>query len=175
MADSKDGGKLLKIQDKYKVTSASGGMAPIKEDRLEVASRSSSNSQNIDDIITKGRDPRRNKFEPSGLSKIEEESRKPPSSLTQDDLRKFKQNQEFFRQNEAIIHQIPLEERFKFDKSLDVYFQNFCKQLIKEVTGGPVKRDITSFIDHYGKDYKGFITYSEFKEVYMIHVAPSEA
>lgn len=103
-AGSKDKARIAKIEQKYKVTSASGGMAPINEDRMEVASRSSATSQAIDDIITKGRDPRRNKFEPSGLAKIEEEKRGPPASLTQDDLRKFKQNQEFFRQNEAIIH-----------------------------------------------------------------------
>lgn len=101
---SRDKVRMAKIEEKYKVTSASGGMAPIKEDRMEVASRSSTTSQAIDDIITKGRDPRRNKFEPSGLAKIEEEKRGVPGSLTQDDLRKFKQNQEFFRQNEAIIH-----------------------------------------------------------------------
>jgi hypothetical protein len=54
--------------------------------------------------LNKGRDPRRNKFEPSGLTlkKIEEE-RKNGSSLTHDDLKKFKQNAEFFRQNEAIM------------------------------------------------------------------------
>jgi hypothetical protein len=103
VADSKDGGKLLKVQEKYKVTSTSGGMHPIKEERLEVASQSSTTSHAIDDIITKGRDPRRNKFEPSGLAKIEEEKRGgkdnmgASGSLTQDDLRKFKQNQEFFR------------------------------------------------------------------------------
>lgn len=53
-------------------------------------------------------------------------------------------------------------------------FLGFCKQLIKEVTGGPVKRDITSYVDHYGKDVKGFLTYPEFKEIYMIHVAPND-
>jgi hypothetical protein len=37
-----------------------------------------------------------------------------------------------------------------------------------------VKRDITSYVDHYGKEVKGFLTYPEFKEVYQIHVHPSE-
>ncbi len=48
-------------------------MAPIKEDKHETRSQSSQASQAIDDIINRGRDPRRNKFEPSGLNKIEEE------------------------------------------------------------------------------------------------------
>jgi len=66
-------------------------MQAIKEDKMETKSQSSIASQPIDEIITKGRDPRRNKFEPSGLSKIEEEKSKfPGGALTQDDLKKFK-------------------------------------------------------------------------------------
>lgn len=48
--------------------------------------------------MTKGRDPRRNKNEPSGMAKIEEERQKVPGlPLTTDELRKFQQNKEFFR------------------------------------------------------------------------------
>ncbi len=93
--------------------------------------------------------------------------------MSQDQLKKFKMNQDFFRQAEAIINQIPLEERFKFDKSLDIFFQNFCRALLKELSDGPVKKDVTSYVNHYGKDVKGFLTYPEFKEVYTIHVAPN--
>ena len=46
--------------------------------------------------------------------------------LALEELKKFKSNQDYFRQNEAIFKQIPLEERFKFDKSLDFFFKNFC-------------------------------------------------
>jgi|LauGreDrversion4_2_1035121.scaffolds.fasta_scaffold42206_2 Ca2+-binding EF-hand superfamily protein len=69
------------------------------------------------------------------------------------------------------MHQIPLEERFRFDKSLDIFFMAFCKQVLKEVTGGPIKRDVTSFVDFYGKETKGFISYPEFRELYMTHVS----
>jgi hypothetical protein len=79
-------------------------------------------------------------------------------------------NQDYFRQSEAIINQIPIEDRFRFDKSLDIFFQNFCKALIKEITSGPVKRDISSYVEHYGKEVKGFLTFPEFKEIYTIHV-----
>lgn len=51
----------------------------------------------------RGKDPRRNKFEPSGLTKVLEEELQAKGHLSQDDLRKFKQNAEFYRQNEAII------------------------------------------------------------------------
>ena len=71
------------------------------------------------------------------------------------------------------MHQIPIEERFKFDKSLDTFFQTFCQALIKEISSGPVKKDIASYVDYYGKEVKGFLTYPEFKEIYMIHVNPS--
>ena len=91
--------------------------------------------------------------------------------MTHDDLKKFKQNPDFYRQNEAIIQQIPIEERFRFDKSLDVYFQNFCKCIIKEVSTGGAKRDISSYVDYYGKETKGFLSYSEFREIYMLHVS----
>lgn len=50
----------------------------------------------IDDILNRGKDPRRNKFDPVGMSKIEEE-KQVKKFLTSDDLNKFKQNQEFFR------------------------------------------------------------------------------
>lgn len=69
-----------------------------------------------------------------------------------------------------MLRQIPIEDVFRFDKSLDLFFQAFCKSLIDEVSNGPVKRDISSYVDHYGKDVKGFITYSEFKEIYLTHV-----
>jgi hypothetical protein len=42
--------------------------------------------------------------------------------------------------------------------------------LIKEVSTGPAKRDVTSFVEHYGKETKGFLSYSEFREIYLIHV-----
>jgi hypothetical protein len=69
------------------------------------------------------------------------------------------------------MQQIPAEERFKFDKSLDMFFQNFCKILIKEISNGPIKKDITSYVDYYGKAYKGFLNYSEFKEIYLVHIS----
>jgi hypothetical protein len=73
----------------------------------------------------------------------------------------LKSNPDYFRQNEVILKQIPIEERFKFDKSLDLFFKSFCKILLDELNG-PVKREISSYVTHYGKAIKGFLTYSEF-------------
>jgi hypothetical protein len=91
-------------------------------------------------------------------------------SLNPDDLSKYKVSKDFYRQNEVIIKQIPLEEKFAFDKSLDLFFKKFCKILIDEISSGPIKRDINSYVDHYGKENKGYLNYSEFKEIYLTHV-----
>lgn len=73
------------------------------------------------------------------------------------------------------MRQIPIEERFKFDKSLDLFFQQFCQCLLKEISGGPVKKDITSYVDYYGKEVKGFLSFNEFKDIYMVHVNPHQS
>lgn len=70
------------------------------------------------------------------------------------------------------MRQIPIEEKFRFDKSLDSIFQNFCKFLIQELNDAPVKREVTSYVDYYGQEIKGFLTYPEFKEIYLVHVHP---
>jgi len=46
--------------------------------------------------------------------------------------------------------------------------------LIDEISNGPVKRDINSYVVHYGKEKPGFLNYSEFKEIYMTHVHYSD-
>ena len=163
----RDEGIMRQKEDKYR-----RGVKAINEDAMERNSQSSRASQGIDDILNRGKDPRKGK---NDLGKIEEEKilvGNQSSFLSHEELRKFKLNDQFFRQNEAIISQIPIEERFKFDKSLDIFFQTFCRGLIKEITSGPVKRDISSYVDHYGKEVKGFLTFSEFKEIYTIHVQP---
>jgi hypothetical protein len=50
-------------------------------------------------MLTKGRDPRRGKNEPNGgLGRIDEEKLANQTSfLSQDDLKKFKMNEQFFR------------------------------------------------------------------------------
>lgn len=94
----RDDGIIRQKEDKYR-----RGVKPINEDMMERNSQSSRASQGIDDILTRGRDPRKGK---NDLGKIEEEKilGNQSSFLSHDDLRKFKMNEQFFRQNEAIIN-----------------------------------------------------------------------
>ena len=80
-------------QEAGKQPSMVAGMAVIKEEKHEVTSQSSAASMPLEDILVRGRDPRRNKAEPIGLAKIVEQDKK----LSSDDLKRFKQNQDFFR------------------------------------------------------------------------------
>lgn len=97
--ESKTGRMLKAKEDKYR-----GGLRAINEDIMERQSHSSMASAGIEDILTRGRDPRRGKNEPNGMNRIEEEKLGHQTSfLTHDDLKKFKMNEQFFRQNEAII------------------------------------------------------------------------
>lgn len=138
-------------------------------------------SKGIDDILSRGDDPRRAKtqgpskfggagYPDNSLRSIHAQdgaSRLPGEhSLNTEDLNKYRVSKDFYRQNEVIMKQIPLEEKFMFDKSLDLFFRKFCKILLDEVSSGPIKRDINSYVDHYGKENKGYINYSEFKEIY---------
>jgi hypothetical protein len=64
----RDEGIIKRKEDKY-----TRGVRPINEDLMERHSQSSKASQGIDDILTRGRDPRRGKNDPNGLGRIEEE------------------------------------------------------------------------------------------------------
>lgn len=99
----------MRIKEKEKLYSK-GHLQPIKEDRFEVMSQSSVPSRAIDDILDRSIDPRRDKNAKSFARQT------PGSSFaigkgglndTQfsggDILKKFKVNQDYYRQNEAII------------------------------------------------------------------------
>ena len=90
-------------------------------------------------------------------------------------MNKFKQNMDFFRQHDAMEQKVAFEDRFRFDRSLDMFFKQFCRGIIKEIQSGPVKKDVQSYVQFYGKETSGFINYSEFKEIYVTHVAPNIA
>lgn len=169
---------LKQKEQKYKAANI------IQEDALEKHSHSSQASIPMDDILGgRTNNPRRGKNEPgTQLQLITEESRKrdqiasPTSNqLSVDNMNKFKQNMDFFRQHDAMEKKIAFEDRFRFDRSLDMFFKQYCRAIIKEVQSGPVKKDVTSYVQFYGKETAGFINYSEFKEIYVTHVAPNIA
>jgi len=51
----------------------------------------------------------------------------------EDPMAPFKGNKDFYRQNEVKHKQLNLQDKFAFDKSLDVFFKKFCKALMKEI------------------------------------------
>jgi Ca2+-binding EF-hand superfamily protein len=57
-----------------------------------------------------------------------------------------------------------------FDKTLDKFFKAFCEALVTEANSGPKPREIESYVDHYGKEASGFLSYAEFKEIHVTHV-----
>jgi hypothetical protein len=56
------------------------------------------------------------------------------------------------------------------DKLLDNLFNEFCKKLVEEVQGGPANVNISSYVTRYGKKSMNYLSYEEFKEIYMNHV-----
>ncbi len=40
---------------------------------------------------------------------------------------------EFFRQPDAMESKVAFEDRFRFDRSLDMFFKQFCRGIIKEI------------------------------------------
>ena len=65
--------QLQLIKDKEVKYKAGANLQSIKEEKFEVESHGSMPSQAIDDIVTMGKDPRRNKNEPTGIKKNEED------------------------------------------------------------------------------------------------------
>ena len=59
-----------------------------------------------------------------------------------------------------------------FDKSVDAILQKFCYALIEELKTsiGAKSPEPETFVDRYGKEFPGFITFNEFKEIYLAHV-----
>ena len=56
---------------------------------------------------------------------------------------------------------------YELDKSLDVFFREFCKALVEEANSGPKPRELESYVDLNGRESPGFLHYSEFKELYQ--------
>ena len=91
-------------------------------------------------------------------------------TLRSDDLKKFKGNENYYRQNEVIMSQIPIEDRFTFDKNEDKFLKQFCKALIDEIQSAPGGNvNIDTYVKRYGKEKQGYLNYNEFEEIYQTH------
>ena len=69
-----------------------------------------------------------------------------------------------------VARQVPLKMAgpglYELDKSLDVFFREFCKALVEEANSGPKPRELESYVDLNGRESPGFLHYNEFKELY---------
>lgn len=63
-----------------------------------------------------------------------------------------------------------------FDKSVDAILQKFCFALQEELktSVGAKAVEPETFVDRYGKEFPGFITFNEFREIYTAHVHYAE-
>lgn len=80
-----------------------------------------------------------------------------------------KVNEQYYRQPEAVVRQVPSQSNFELDRSLDRFFRLFCTTLVVEANEGPKQRDVESYVDHYGKESAGFLHYAEFKHIFETH------
>ena len=78
-------------------------------------------------------------------------------------------NEKFFRQPQAV--EIG-GSNVEIDKSIDRFFKSFCKALVEEANSGPRKRALEDYIEHYGKEHKGFLNYAEFSSIFRTHALP---
>jgi hypothetical protein len=60
--------------------------------------------------------------------------------------------------------------RTTLDASLDQFFRKFCEALEAEAGNGKNAAGIESFVERYGREQPGFLQYSEFKEIFQVHV-----
>ena len=54
------------------------------------------------------------------------------------------------------------------DRSIDLLLKNFCETLRVECLES--KRDVAEFVDFYGLEKKGFMSFQEFRDLYYAHV-----
>lgn len=78
-----------------------------------------------------------------------------------------------YRQPEAEIRGDPNAlANHVWDRNIDRYFKNFCRALIEEAESGPRPKPVEHYVNHYGKKRPGYLTYSEFKDVFETHALP---
>ena len=46
-------------------------------------------------------------------------------------------------------------------------FRGFCKALVEEANSGAKPREIEEYVDQHGQESPGFLTYAEFREIYL--------
>jgi len=86
-------------------------------------------------------------------------------------------NEQFYRQPDVKSaklgpHQIRLLDTKSFDHAVDKILVRFVDNLLGDLysAGKKTEPDYGSYVDRYGKEFPGFLTFNEVKEMYMAHV-----
>jgi hypothetical protein len=100
-------------------------------------------------------------------------SREPYLSKQALEAHEARTNESFFRQPEAVNRgEEGPQTHLTYDKSLDRFFKLFCRAIVEEAHSGPKQREVEHYVDHYGKERPGYLSYAEFKEVFETHAYP---
>ena len=67
-------------------------------------------------------------------------------------------------------------ESTQFDYAVDKLLAKFVTNLLNDlhVSAGKTKPNYGSYVDRYGKEMQGFVTFNEVKEMYLTHVHYAE-
>lgn len=87
-------------------------------------------------------------------------------------------NAEFYRQPEVKNKaKLTLLESKTFDQAVDKILVKFVQNLLDDISTAAHKTqpDYGSYVDRYGKEFPGFITFNEMKEMYLAHVHYTES
>ena len=128
-------------------------------------------SERIDNILSaKHSDPKAMKT--NQTTEITLKQTKPSDKTTDRRI-----NTDFYRQAEVKNKQQSFSDIKNFDKSVDTILQKLCFALLEELktSVGTKALEPETFVDRYGKEFPGFITFNEFKEIYLAHVHYAES
>jgi hypothetical protein len=127
-------------------------------------------SMNIDRVMKiRSIDPKEMK---SLDSKAKDTKKKDVQRSERSDL----ENKEYFRQNETKYQETALvaQKQKGFDMTITNMMQEVGERLLDDLKTGVTKKknriNAESYVDRYGKESPGFITFKEFKDIYMTHV-----
>ena len=105
--------------------------------------------------------------------KAKDNKKKEPQRSERSDL----ENKEYFRQNETKYQETALvaQKQKGFDMTITNMMSEVAERLFDDLKTGVTKNKINrinaeSYVDRYGKESPGFITFTEFKDIYMTHV-----
>ena len=143
-------------------------------DRSEIESVDSRASVAIDEVVgARSLGPRKKALSRPTLQAVKESNREAylsKNALLEHD-KTLKIHEQNFRQPLA-IEKGDAAANHSWDSGIDRYFKNFCRALIEEAQGGPRQREVAHYVNHYGTERSGYLTYPEFKEVFETHAMP---